>query len=397
MKLLFLRVSITLLLFLASLLNFFPVPAHALWYVGIAVPEFPWIFMIAALFLLGWNGYERKWRKATTLITAVAFIIFTSPIIRAYTIGVDINERLVKSFGPDVNEIKGFHQDKPFTFLQMFSGHGAKDISFTTYHYAEHSGIDLTLNFYPSAVPGIRPCLIVVHGGSWRSGDNSEIKAVNNYYANAGYQVATINYRLAPKFHSPAPQEDLHAAFTWLRKHAAELNIDTSNFVLTGRSAGAQIVLTMAYTGNENGVKGVAAFYGPTDMFYSYEHPDNPLIMDSREVQRGFLGGAPNEVPDRYTAESAIMHVTPQTTPTVLIHGEQDAHVWSIQAERLGKTLDDNKVNNLVLLFPWATHGCEYNLNGPAGQLSLYTVERFFYAVTQNKQASQLAPDTQKR
>jgi acetyl esterase/lipase len=214
-------------------------------------------------------------------------------------------------------------------------------------------------------------------------GDNSEIAAVNNYYANAGYQVATINYRLAPKFHSPAPQEDLHAAFAWLRTHATELKIDTNNFVLTGRSAGAQIVLTMAYTGNEHGVKGVAAFYGPTDMLWSYKYPDNPLIMDSRAVERDFLGGSPTEVYQKYVAESAMFHVNPQTVPTMLLHGMNDAHVWYQQSERLEKILNDNKVKNMVVLFPWATHGCEYNLNGPAGQLSIYAVERFFYALTQ--------------
>ena len=32
---------------------------------------------------------------------------------------------------------------------------------------------------------------------------------------------------------------------------------------------------------------------------------------------------------------------------------------------------------SFALLLPWATHGCEANLAGPAGQLSTYAVERF--------------------
>ncbi len=214
-------------------------------------------------------------------------------------------------------------------------------------------------------------------------GDNSEIAAANTYFANAGYQVATINYRLAPKFPSPAQQEDLHSAFKWIRQHAEELKIDTTNIVLMGRSAGASIVLTMAYTGKENGVKGVAAFYGAIDMPWSYKNPDNPLIMDSREVQRDFLGGTPEEVPDRYVAESPIFHVNSETTPTLLAHGCLDAHVWHIQSEMLKKELDKHHVKNYLLTIPWGTHGFEYNLNGPAGQLSMYSVERFFYSVTQ--------------
>lgn len=379
------RLILIIILFILSLVNFFPVPSQSTWYVGIAVPEFPWVFMLVALALLVWSWYSKRFRKLSLILGIITFVILGSPIVRAYNVGSHLSEDLEKSFGVKDADMKGFHQKKPYSFLQMFTGNGAKDIPFKTYHYAKTDGVDLTLNFTPSAVPGVRPCLIVVHGGSWKRGDNSEIAAANNYLANAGYQVATINYRLAPKFPSPAQQEDLHSAFKWIRQHAEELKIDTTNIVLMGRSAGASIVLTMAYTGNESGVKGVAAFYGAIDMPWSYKNPDNPLIMDSREVQHDFLGGTPEEVPEKYIAESPIFHVNAQTTPTLLAHGCLDAHVWHIQSEMLKKELDKHQVKNYLLTIPWGTHGFEYNLNGPAGQLSMYSVERFFYSVTQMK------------
>lgn len=379
------RFILTIILFILSLVNFFPVPSKETWYAGIAVPEFPWIFVLISILLLVWSFFAIKLRIPCIIIGTVTFIILCSPIVRAYMIGSDLEQRLETSFDIRSTDMKGFHQPGPFSFFQMFTGNGAKTIPFKTYHFAIHDGVDLTLNFSPSAIPGIRPCLIVVHGGSWKRGDNSEIAAVNNYFANAGYQVATVNYRLAPKYHSPAPQEDIHAAFTWLRSNANELKIDTNNFLLMGRSAGAQIVLTMAYTGNENGVKGVAAFYGPNDMLWSYEHPTKMPVMDSRMVQRDFLGGTPEKVPERYFAESPLLHVTSQTVPTLLVHGKNDAHVYYEQSVRLAKKLDEYKVKNLLLSLPWATHGCEYNLNGPAGQLSIYSEERFFYSVTQKR------------
>ncbi len=377
------RFIIICLLFIASLVNFFPVPSKELWYAGIAIPEYPLVFIAAILLLLIWTWYAKKLKIPSLIIGSITCIIFASPIVRAYNVGSHLTKELENAYGVTDADMTGFHQQKPFTFLQMITGNGAKKIPFTTYRYAAHEGVELTLNFSPSAIEGTRPCLVVVHGGSWKRGDNSEIAAVNNYFANAGYQVATINYRLAPTFHSPAPQQDVHAAFTWLRLHATELKIDTMNFVLLGRSAGAQIVLTMAYTGNEKGVRGVASFYGPNDMLWSYEHPDNMLIMDSKMVQRDFLGGSPSEVPDRYVAESPLLHVTAQTVPTLQVHGIIDAHVWYEQSVRLAKKLDEFKVKNYLLTLPWATHGCEYNLNGPSGQLSMYAVERFFYAVTQ--------------
>jgi acetyl esterase/lipase len=376
------RLILISILFLLSLVNFFPVPSKESWYAGIAVPEFPWIFMLATLLVLVWSFFSLKLKVPCLLLGTVTFILLSSPIVRAYSVGSDLEKNLENSFGVTDADMKGFHQQKPFSFFQMFTGNGAKKIPFTTYHYANTSGEDLTLNYSPSGIPGIRPCLFVVHGGSWRRGNNSEIAAVNNYFANAGYQVVTINYRLAPKYPSPAQQEDVKAAFIWVKSHAAELKIDTNNFVMLGRSAGASIVLTAAYTMNEPGVKGVVGFYGANDMLWSYDHPAKMAIMDSREVQRDFLGGTPSQVREKYIAESPLLQVTANSVPTLLVHGKNDAHVYYEQSVRLQKKLDEYKVKNMLLTLPWATHGCEYNLNGPAGQLSMYSVERFCYAVT---------------
>ncbi len=95
------------------------------------------------------------------------------------------------------------------------------------------------------------------------------------------------------------------------------------------------------------------------------------------------MGGTPSEVPERYFAESPLFHVTSKTVPTLLVHGKNDAHVYYEQSVRLTKKLNEFNVKNIFLSLPWATHGCEYNLNGPSGQLSIYAMERFFYSVTQ--------------
>ena len=201
------RLVLILLLFLFSLVNFFPVPTIQIWYAGIAITEFPWIFMLVAILLLVWSFASLKFRIPCITTGIITFIILCSPVLRAYIAGADLEKELTGSFGVKNDDLAGFHQAKPFSFTQMFTGNAAKIIPFKTYHYAIHDGVDLTLNFSPSAVPGARPCLVVVHGGSWKGGDNSEIAEVNNYFANAGYQVAAINYRLAPKFHSPAQQK----------------------------------------------------------------------------------------------------------------------------------------------------------------------------------------------
>ncbi|MDB5109638.1 MAG: lip2, partial [Mucilaginibacter sp.] len=69
--------------------------------------------------------------------------------------------------------------------------------------------------------------------------------------------------------------------------------------------------------------------------------------------------------------------------PTLIIHGENDVLVAYEHSRRLNAKLQENGIKHFWLQLPWATHGFDYNINGPGGQLSTYTVERFLKTVTQ--------------
>lgn len=376
------RLLLSILLLLFSLLAVLPIPARQLWYAAIAVSEFPWVWLVISFLLLLWVVKVPSFRLPSLLVLMTAMVLFATPIIRAYGIASGLDERLQHAFRVGTGELAAPHRDHAFSLAQMITGIGASKVPFTSYEYAVHSGVHLSLDLYPSQVAGVRPCLLVVHGGSWKSGNNGELPDVNSYFAKAGYQVATINYRLAPEFKSPAPQEDVHAALQWLRQNASRLNIDPNNFVLMGRSAGGQIVLEAAYGLNEPGVKGVVSFYGPADMIFGYQEPHNQLVMKHREVLEAFLGGPPDTYRQQYLDASPVAHVTDTSIPALLVHGHLDQHVHYAESERMAAVLQQHHIPHLLLGLPWATHGCEYSLNGPSGQLAVYAVERFLQAVT---------------
>ena len=244
----------------------------------------------------------------------------------------------------------------------------------------------MTLDFYPAQDQGAefilpRPCVIVVHGGSWAGGDSKQLPELNSYLAAKGYNVAAINYRMAPKWQTPAPVEDIEAAIAYLKAHADELHIDIKNFVLLGRSAGAQIATLAAYTIHEPALKGVIDFYGPEDMVWGYSIPSNPLIMDSRKVMDDYIGGPYSKVPQKYFACSPLEFVSKQSPPTLIIHGSNDVLVSPEHSRRLNLKLQQNGIKHYWLKLPWATHGFDYNLNGPGGQLSTFAVETFLKTV----------------
>jgi acetyl esterase/lipase len=205
---------------------------------------------------------------------------------------------------------------------------------------------------------------------------------LNGHLANAGYNVASVNYRMAPKWQCPAPVADIQNALKYLRQHADELNIDTNNFVFLGRSAGAQIALLAAYTLHDAAIKGVVDFYGPADMVWGYSVPSSPLIMDSRKVMRNYLGGPYQQVPQNYVASSPIEFVSRESPPTLIIHGGNDVLVAYEHSRRLDEKMGHYGIKHYWLKLPWATHGFDFNLNGPGGQLSTYAVDRFLNAVT---------------
>jgi len=369
------RFYFILVFFLIALLNFFKAPSYHFWLLAIGVTEMPLIFAGIATLLTLAGFWAHKYQVQGTIFGLLTIIIFLSPIVRAYWVAKDIKGDMATAF-----DVKQNDEDVPLSFSKLLKS--AKNSSYQTVKYVQYKDTSLKLDFYPSKIGGKKPCVIVVHGGSWAGGDSQQLPELNTRLAEKGYNVAAINYRMAPKYQTPAPVEDIQAAIAYLDKHAGELSIDTNEYVLLGRSAGAQIALLAAYTLHEPKLKGVIDFYGPADMVWGYSIKSNPLIMDSRKVMEDYIGGSYFKVPQKYVACSPIEFVNSKSVPTLIIHGENDVLVSREHSRRLNLKLQQNGIKHYWLKLPWATHGFDYNLNGPGGQLSTYAVETFLHTIT---------------
>ncbi|QJD97066.1 alpha/beta hydrolase [Mucilaginibacter robiniae] len=371
-----LRLILLILLLLVSLLTIFKAPTYHLWLVAIMAGEYSLIFIGATLLLLSAGWWSAHYQTIGTIVGVLALLLFIYPIINAYIIGKQLAANMNKALS---SPIQATHF-APFSFTKLFTNVSLQ--SYKTFTYVSYPDTTLTLDYYKTATTGKRPCVVVIHGGSWSSGDSKQLPQLNSRLVQAGYQVASVNYRLAPKWQSPAPVQDVTAALHYLRQHADELQIDTTQFVLLGRSAGAQIALLAAYTLKQAGIKGIVDFYGPADMVWGYSIPAPKLVMDSRRVMANYLGGFYPAVPQNYQASSPIEFVNSQTVPTLIIHGANDVLVAYEHSRRLDVKLQQNNIPHYWLKLPWATHGFDYHLNGPGGQLSTYAVEHFLQSVT---------------
>jgi len=369
------KLGISIILLLVSLLTILPAPAFYLWLLAIAAGEYPWIFIALVLVVIFINFKTPAYQVPTSIISFAALLLFISPIARAYIVSARLNDNLSSAFGDQTVQI-----GKPFAYQNLFK---AKFTSaYKSFTYKKTDRTKLTLDFYPSLVEGKKPCVIVIHGGSWKSGDGKQLPELNSYLAEQGYHVAAINYRLAPAYQNPAPVEDVRDALHFLKEKSGELNIDSTRFILLGRSAGAQIALLAGFTLQDPDVKGIIDFYGPADMVWGYSLPSNPLIMDSRKVMEDYLGGSYNSHPQNFERSSPLLYVTKKSPPTLLIHGKNDVLVAYEHSRRLNIQLGKKHIKHFLLTLPWATHAFDYNLNGPGGQLSTYAVLYFLKSVT---------------
>lgn len=382
------RLIISIIFFLISLLAVFKAPTNFSWKLSILLTEYSYLFIILFSLPLFSSWWLSRPGIAAAILCCAAIGFVLSPIIRTIPIVDALPFQIKTSFVTKAprESFKNALRPAPFVFTDYISGIRIPEIKVEKIIYKQPGGINgktLDLNFYHSIVEGKRtPCIIVIHGGGWDSGDNEQLATLNYYLAAQGYSVASIEYRLAPGNIFPAPVEDVQDAIKYLKEHSERLQIDTSNLVLLGRSAGGQIALVTAYTTNDPDIKGVVSFYAPADMIWGYSAPGNPLVLDSRFVMEQYLGGTYKEVPEVFKASSPNEFVSERCPPTLLIHGVRDEMVAFEHSRRLDHLLETAGVRHLLVTLPWATHGCDYNFNGPSGQISTYAIERFIASVT---------------
>ena len=327
-------------------------------------------------------------RTLTLALCAVAVVCFLRPVYSAQRIAERLPDELTAAFGGSDS------RESPLEFSRLFGKHPKVPTAMTTEVFAHPDGQELKLDFYAPLQaaremppgPGLKrgaPCMVVIHGGGWDGGDRTQLAGWNSRWAARGYAVAAVSYRLAPKWKWPAQRDDVLAAIAWLKAHAAGLGIDPSRLVLLGRSAGGQIAAAVGYGSHDPDIRGVIAIYAPHDMPFVWSVSREDDALNSIKLMRQYLGGPPDgERREVYSSASSQALAEAGSPPTLLVHGDLDTLSWVRHSERLGARLTELGVPHYFLRLPWATHGFDFNPDGPGGQLVDYAIDRFLAAVT---------------
>jgi acetyl esterase/lipase len=174
----------------------------------------------------------------------------------------------------------------------------------TTVRYGD--GPDQLLEIWPGAgVP-----VLFLHGGFWRARyDRSHARPLAADLARHGYRVFLAEYRRIgqPGGGYPGTLDDALSA--------ARTVVDLAGPpVLAGHSAGGHLALWLA---GRVPSRGVLALAPVADLAEGYR-----LGLSSGAVGE-LLGGAPDEVPDRYADADPMAHL-PAPVPVTVVHGDAD-------------------------------------------------------------------------
>lgn len=247
--------------------------------------------------------------------------------------------------------------------------------TFTTYEaleYANPDGVRLLLDLRVPDTAGPHPVIVYLHSGAWIMGDRTGGPALRQ--ATRGYAVASIEYRLAPKYVWPAQVEDTKAAVRWLRANAARFHLDPNRIALFGTSAGAHIAAVAATTGGietfeglelgnaqfSSRVQAVVDLYGPTDLLRleSDKLPCIPLDGNASWMPPSLLMGCPvQSCKERTMTASPMTYATKDDPPFLIMHGMLDCLVAYTQSVSLHEKLEAAGVDSRLLLLPNGEHG----------------------------------------
>jgi acetyl esterase/lipase len=188
----------------------------------------------------------------------------------------------------------------------------------------------LTADLYLPATEGLRPAVLVVHGGGWTRRSPDDMDGISRQLASSGFVVMNVAYRFAPTWRFPAQLEDLQEALAWLADHADEYRVDVGRIGAFGYSAGAHLAALLAVRDPEPPIAAVVAGGTPTDL---RAWPDSPLV-------NALIGASRDDALETWTAASPIAHVTPDDPPFFLYHGGMDRLVEPEQAHAMQQALE---------------------------------------------------------
>src|SRR5690606_17424855 len=123
-----------------------------------------------------------------------------------------------------------------------------------------------TLDYYACGQTK-RPLLVFIHGGYWQGGDKFDYSFLARPWLQAGINVASVNYSLAPAARVESMVLEVRQAMCWLADQAAQLDYDPERIAIMGHSAGGHLAAAIAAQAGQGGLPGIRHVFAVSGVF----------------------------------------------------------------------------------------------------------------------------------
>ena len=210
------------------------------------------------------------------------------------------------------------------------------------------------------------PLLVWVHGGAWRFGTNQALRdttlripdgeqpntqaLMRAAFQQAGWAVASINYRYSHQALFPGALHDVKEAVRFFRANAHEFGIDPQRIAVAGGSAGGHLSMLVAHTGDSAASDSV---YGDSAFGDSTSAPEHEEYFEGR-------------------AASAYPSHSSQVAAAASFYGVSDLRTIFTDRPLAGYALDHPEDDGAE----WRLLGSTYPVPADASTLDVSTGER---------------------
>jgi acetyl esterase/lipase len=228
------------------------------------------------------------------------------------------------------------------------------------------------------------PVVVWLHGGGWRFGDRRMAPDLSRFFAERGFAMISIDYRLSDEAVFPAPIEDVKTAVRWIHSVADTFGLDADHIGLWGSSAGGHLAACAAlsaadqfhgseHRGLSSAVQAVVDGYGPVDFSLIDEERDEftPTAVDVEGIvvpdllpaghpesfESRFLGVPVDGSPEQVRLANPITYVQRGAPPFLILHGLSDRLIPWPQSRLLFEALRAAESEVTMLTFERLGHG----------------------------------------
>lgn len=277
--------------------------------------------------------------------------------------------------------------------------------SMKTYTFKQTKVLDLKVDIYRPAGAGRSAVIMWIHGGALILGGRASLPPQTQFqeYLNAGYVLASIDYRLAPETKLKEIVEDVEDAYAWIRTEGPGLfDIDPERIAVMGMSAGGYLTLTSGFRLNPR-PRALVSLYGYGDItgpWYSqpndFYRTSQPIVSKEKAFEavsggalantgalssddsesRGYFylycrqnglwpdlvsGHDLSKEPKWFDAYEPRKNVTVDYPPTMLLHGKKDTDVNFEQSVLMAEQLKRKGVEYYLISQAHWGHGFDYD------------------------------------